>query len=325
MPAHSRHGYVELRALWLAGLASLSGLEVAEAQTTHHTHSTLEEMVRTGNSLAAPRGCPSRHVEWLDGRCEASWSLDPVGFDYYYFYKPRALKPASRGRAVEPLCQIDPAMIDRLQRLAVELPADAWNKPQAKFSAGNKLEYDQAVFHFPMNRTEFLGRYSIFKYASWVHDWIEPFLLNITRRYNYTEEPVPQSEGYLLTSIPRLFLARLFPQQKQMTHVDTGGSSVGPHKIHVPLVGESQSVLMIKSRAKGGFTPYSMPVGFAYEVNNQVAHYAENQGTEPRIHLIFEYLPLDIGSNRTDAIAPTDRPEIQQLKARQAAAAAKEL
>ena len=59
-----------------------------------------------------------------------------------------------------------------------------------------------------------------------------------------------------------------------------------PHKIHVPVQTNEGAFLHL------GNSAFHLQEGQAYEVNNNIPHYAENNGTEDRIHLIFEYYPM---------------------------------
>jgi len=62
-----------------------------------------------------------------------------------------------------------------------------------------------------------------------------------------------------------------------------------------------------------------MPVGYAYEVNNLNTHFAENLADERRVHLIFEYMPVDVGSAETGKIGPDDQDTLKKKKKQYAA------
>jgi len=135
----------------------------------------------------------------------------------------------------------------------------------------------------------------------------EPLLLKITRRYKDIEETVPQHQGYLSKSIQRLFLARLKAGERQAPHVDGGDSSVSPNKIHVPVFSEGGASLMFKQT---GFR--RVPHARWVRVRGQLSRDAF---CSSRLHLIFEFFPLDVGSQWTDAIAPEKRHGVQARRA----------
>merc|ERR1712232_997286 len=56
---------------------------------------------------------------------------------------------------------------------------------------------------------------------------------------------------------------------------------------------------------------YRLEVGVAYEVNNVQRHYAVNHGSLDRVHLIFEYLPYDVGSYWTTDEAPLNQHDFK--------------
>ena len=64
-------------------------------------------------------------------------------------------------------------------------------------------------------------------------------------------------------------------------HSDVGASQY-VHKIHVPLITNSETVLQVGERAE------HLPVGEMFEINNKAVHSVINGGDEDRIHFIFE-------------------------------------
>merc|ERR1712187_669692 len=97
-------------------------------------------------------------------------------------------------------------------------------------------DYKQVSLHFVKVRSEEYGSYLMYPIAKQAHSWIEPILLKIASRYNYSSGvPRIPGAGFVTSSFPRLMLARLGPGSTQMKHVDSGGSSAIPHKIHIPL------------------------------------------------------------------------------------------
>jgi len=234
-------------------------------------------------------------VDLIDGTCHRSWIPDEG-----------ALKPADN---VRKLCVVDPENLRRLRDAADAFPEEAWKEPAAKFGKG---DYNMVTLHFVEDRDQAYSPYTIFPAARQLHSWIEPILLNVTARYKYAEAPSPQRPGYLNRSIPRLMFARLGPYQKQARHVDLGLSSNIPHKLHIPLDdGNGLAPLVI------GDDAYYLEVGYAYEVHNQRSHHAINYGPQTRLHLIFEYLPDDVGSTWTTDENPISQTEFQRRMAEQ--------
>lgn len=218
-----------------------------------------------------------------------------------------AVKPPGGVRVLSRVGEED---MQRLRDLMDELPSDAWRLPNAGFGQDQRvLNYTQAVFHFPEDRFVEFAPYQIFKLAPMVHKWIEPMLLKIAQKYSYEQELVPAAPGFLRKSVPRLLLASLGPDMRQSAHIDLGASSLRPHKIHVPVIEPIKATLGIKGAS--GIQKFHLPVGYAYEVNNLHRHFAENLADERRVHLIFEYMPVDIGSTETDEIGP-DEKEIEK-------------
>eukprot|EP00401_Gymnodinium_catenatum_P018581 CAMPEP_0117537166 /NCGR_PEP_ID=MMETSP0784-20121206/41825_1 /TAXON_ID=39447 /ORGANISM="" /LENGTH=262 /DNA_ID=CAMNT_0005333745 /DNA_START=184 /DNA_END=972 /DNA_ORIENTATION=- len=227
-----------------------------------------------------------------------------------------ALKPP---QAVRKLCAVTPASMQRLRSVASRLPEDRWSEPAAYFGGVDKVNYTHVSFHFPVTRNKPYSEYSIYPVAQELRPWIEPILLDIISRYNYSDEPLPPAPGCLDTSIPRLMFARLGPRTKQNAHIDRGFSSIVPHKIHVPLTdGDGDSALYLadvpesdtlkgkgKPRVYESLFPHRLAAGYAYEVDNLRPHYAENWGNAERLHLIFEFLPHNVSGVHVNVSAPT--------------------
>ena len=72
------------------------------------------------------------------------------------------------------------------------------------------------------------------------------------------------------------------PQATVSTGVDTGGSNLLAHKIHVPLESNPRATMTVDG------AEFHLEAGYAFEVNNLLPHGAFNGGAEDRIHFIFE-------------------------------------
>ena len=86
---------------------------------------------------------------------------------------------------------------------------------------------------------------------------------------------------------PKAMLAKLTAGHQIDPHYDGAGSNQRVHKIHVPLVTNSDAEFLV------GNGRFHLEVGKAYEVNNIVSHGATNHGSEDRIHFIFEVFEGD--------------------------------
>lgn len=93
---------------------------------------------------------------------------------------------------------------------------------------------------------------------------------------------VTASYKFIQPEYPKVMLARLKAGGSIDIHRDGAGSNLCTHKIHIPLVTNSQAKFLVKNDS------YHLKYGKAYEVNNITLHGAENHGDFDRIHLIFE-------------------------------------
>jgi hypothetical protein len=86
--------------------------------------------------------------------------------------------------------------------------------------------------------------------------------------------------GYFIRAI----LTRLPPGGEIHPHVDEGYSLKRCHRIHVPIVSNSDTIFRV------GSSSFHMPVGEMWEINNRRIHAVKNGGAEARIHLIMDYV-----------------------------------
>ena len=105
-------------------------------------------------------------------------------------------------------------------------------------------------------------------------DWeevLKPILNAVASRMNYSK-----------AEFPRVMLAKLPAKESIKAHIDASPAAQFPHKIHVPITTNEQTYFCFEKSKK------QMKIGEAYEVNNNIKHWAENNGNSDRIHLIFE-------------------------------------
>jgi hypothetical protein len=143
-----------------------------------------------------------------------------------------------------------------------------------KFNALGKAQH--LVFRFPKNLTSHEESYDTALWPDW-KGLIEPIIEEAVKPFDY-------SKGYS----PRIMLAKLPADSEVKKHIDKSPSAQYPHKIHVPLQTNEKVFFYADGQA------VHMEVGKAYEVNNNQLHWAENKGDIDRIHLIFEYFPIEL-------------------------------
>jgi hypothetical protein len=83
-------------------------------------------------------------------------------------------------------------------------------------------------------------------------------------------------------------ISALLPEVKILPHVDGRWFHEFSHRVHVPLLTNSRCMNVFE-KEEVHFDTYSI-----FEINNRVVHHAYNQGTEPRVHLIFDLMPNHI-------------------------------
>ena len=95
-------------------------------------------------------------------------------------------------------------------------------------------------------------------------------------------QSVAQKYPYEQVSFPKVILAKLQPNSIIDRHIDAQKSNIYTHKIHIPIQTNPKALFVVKDKS------FHLQKGYAYEVNNIVTHGVENNGEQPRIHLIFE-------------------------------------
>lgn len=171
--------------------------------------------------------------------------------------------------------------VSDLAKAVSDIPAAVWDsenthKPN-KFEALDKTQH--IVFRFVKSVQDHKQSYDLPLWKQWAHE-IVPVMEQVTRSY-----------GYKNAIYPRVMLAKMHPGGVIHPHVDAGPAAGFPHKIHVPLLTNPQVQFYVEPDY------YHLEVGKAYEVNNRVTHAVKNEGSTPRIHLIFEYYDLDQTEN----------------------------
>lgn len=188
-----------------------------------------------------------------------------------------AAKPQANPRktsSVRPLGRVD---IEVLLAEVLAIPEALWDAENAdkpnKFEALDKTRH--IVFRFVDSTRDWRGSHDRPLWAQW-RSLLEPVMAQAVRDY-----------GYARGVFPRVMLARMAPGGVIQPHIDANPAAKWPHKIHVPLVTNSQVGFRI------GDAIHNFPVAEAVEVNNLGPHAVRNDGPTDRIHLIFEYYDAD--------------------------------
>ncbi len=191
-----------------------------------------------------------------DGRAGVPQPLEPL---------PRVQKPAT----VRCLGPIDAsALAAQVARLSDEVwrreDADKWNR----FFCFHHTRH--IIFRFIGGNGDPRRFYSNPGWHFW-SQWLLPLMTRTASIYGFAE-PV----------FPKAMLARLEAGQRIDSHVDGAGSNPLVHKVHIPLQTEPGAVLEVNGAST------HLATGYAWEINNIVAHGVFNGGTRDRIHFIFE-------------------------------------
>ena len=176
---------------------------------------------------------------------------------------------------LRPLGPID---ISAVRDDILAIPDATWaqenaGKPNASYQALEKTQH--IVFRFIADRLDPTVSKDFPIWDSW-RARIEPLLAQAVRPY-----------GYARGGFPRIMLAKMEPGGVIRPHVDSHPAAGWPHKIHIPIQTNPGVRFFIDPQV------HHLDEGQAYEVNNRGLHAVRNEGTEPRIHLIFEYYDID--------------------------------
>ena len=128
------------------------------------------------------------------------------------------------------------------------------------------------------------------------------FINGLDNVFDFTDHPVLWDEwkdvllpimeqaakrlGYQSYRFPRVMFARLPAGGEISPHRDVAASHY-IHKIHVPLITNSETIFHVDEQAK------HLPVGEIVEINNKGIHAVRNGGDADRIHFIFECYNTD--------------------------------
>lgn len=168
--------------------------------------------------------------------------------------------------------ELGPVDIAALRAAVAAIPDAVWEAEDAakpnRFDALDKTKH--IVFRFVAQWDDWRRSYDCGLWSEW-RPLIEPVLASAIRAY-----------GYGAPAFPRIMLARLPAGGRIHPHRDANPAAKWPHKIHVPLVTNVQTIFFVDGVGR------HLVEGEAVEVNNMGVHAVANGGDADRIHLIFE-------------------------------------
>tara|TARA_B100001109_G_C18863659_1_gene475507 strand:- start:5485 stop:6093 length:609 start_codon:yes stop_codon:yes gene_type:complete len=165
------------------------------------------------------------------------------------------------------------ALKARIDQLSVQFWEDQNAQKPNKFGALGSTRH--IVFRF-INSFKDHRFYSDSKLWEDWEEVLSPILNSVATKMNYST-----------AEFPRVMLAKLPAKESIKAHIDASPAAQFPHKIHVPITTNDQTYFCFEKSKK------QMKVGEAYEVNNNIKHWAENKGNTDRIHLIFELFSVN--------------------------------
>lgn len=168
------------------------------------------------------------------------------------------------------------------------------NIKQLKDSDWDRPEYFEANYnkgkHLALHQTQHI----IFKFANKQHQEIQYFELPIWTEWEPLllplMEKITEVYGYAHGFFPKVMLAKLPASSFIPPHVDGNERGYAPHKVHLPIHTNTECHFFLDGNR------YQLEAGQAYEINNGLKHSVINKGNTDRIHLIFEYIDVNIQS-----------------------------
>ena len=163
-------------------------------------------------------------------------------------------------------------ILDECQKITQE----DWNKftwrqeanPMHGASKSLAIIYDQDFRHFNTTKHELYERLNF-------ETIIEPMLNVLEKEYG---------AGYIVRAV----LVKLPAGCSIKPHVDTGGSYTLSHRIHLPLICDSDKVEYVVDNERRFFG-----IGEMFELNNMRTHAVHNNGSVDRTNLLFDFAKYD--------------------------------
>ncbi len=113
-------------------------------------------------------------------------------------------------------------------------------------------------------------------------DYPASYKLNLVR--DFVDDVATELNTF---NLGRILIVSLRPGGKIIPHVDEGLYADSFERFHIPLQEEGKSPFFVAS-PDGSVETVNMKKGHVYWFNHKARHWAENNGTQDRIHLIMD-------------------------------------
>ena len=113
---------------------------------------------------------------------------------------------------------------------------------------------------------------------------IRPVLGVTADHYDQSPKGMELTRKFGLGYFIRANFLRLMPGEAIAEHRDMNFSLAHAHRVHVPIITNDRVAFTV-----GGET-LNIPEGEIYEINNRRPHSVRNEGDEPRVHLVLDYV-----------------------------------
>jgi len=113
---------------------------------------------------------------------------------------------------------------------------------------------------------------------------IRPVLGVTADHYDQSPKGIELTRKFGLGYFIRANFVRLLPGQAIDEHRDLNFSLTHAHRVHVPIITNDRVWFTVGGEA------LNIPEGEIYEINNRRPHSVLNEGNEPRIHLVLDYV-----------------------------------
>jgi len=119
-------------------------------------------------------------------------------------------------------------------------------------------------------------------------------------------EPIYQAFGIPTDRVVRCLFASMPPGAFITVHHDTGLWVKHTHRVHVPIT-TNPKVKFWVGTTNESLEVYPFSPGHVIELNNQAKHQVINEGDQPRIHMIFDYVDADAKIPPSIVLTPAQR------------------
>ena len=179
--------------------------------------------------------------------------------------------------------RVGSANIEPIKAMLGEVTAEQWENREARQQLYEDHRAAKAVL---------LGHDGDFRHIDPTrHPALELFLPVIRPALGVTADHYDQSpKGMELTRkfglgyFIRANFLRLMPGEAIAEHRDMNFSLAHAHRVHVPIITNDRVAFTVAGET------LNIPEGEIYEINNRRPHSVRNEGDEPRVHLVLDYV-----------------------------------